>query len=206
MTIQEIQLDGFNQSLKFNKLDYPQCACGNCPKMFFNLLSVGARQSGKTYSLVKLLKHYESHKLVKKEGSVHPLRFILISPTSEANPIYQSLNSLDSSDIYEEYSDEVLQGIIDDVKAKRAETDAFISFRLENLSTNTSAAYSSDSGSPILCSLIMNNYNSMFRDDFGIYLMPQSLTNITLSISDDYTNRLSGVATAVSFVLCLVVT
>ena len=46
----------------------------------------------------------------------------------------------------------------------------------------------------------------MFRDDFGIYLMPQSLTNITLSISDDYTNRLSGVATAVSFVLCLVIT
>ena len=79
-------------------------------------------------------------------------------------------------------------------------------FRLENLSTNTSAAYSSDSGSPILCSLIMNNYYSMFRDDFGIYLMPQSLTNITLSISDDYTNRLSGVATAVSFVLCLVIT
>ena len=125
MTIQEIQLDGFNQPLKFDKLDYPQCACGNCPRMFFNLLSVGARQSGKTYSLVKLLKHYESNKLIKKDGTVHPLRFILISPTSEANPIYQSLNNLDASDIYEEYSDEVLQDIIDDIKAKREETDAF---------------------------------------------------------------------------------
>lgn len=79
-------------------------------------------------------------------------------------------------------------------------------FRLENLSTNTSAAYSSDSGSPILCSLLMNNYNSMFRDDFGIYLMPQSLTNITLSASDDFTNKLSGIPTAVNFVLCIVIT
>lgn len=78
-------------------------------------------------------------------------------------------------------------------------------FRLENLSTNTSAAYSSDSGSPILCSLLLNNYNSMFRDDFGIYLMPQSITNITISVSDDYTNKLSGVSTAINFVLCVVI-
>lgn len=125
MTIQEIQLDGFNQPLKFDKLDYPQCVCGNCPRMFFNLLSVGARQSGKTFSLVRLLKHYESNKLVKKDGTVHPLRVILISPTSEANPIYKSLNSLNASDIHEEYSDELLQDIIDDIKAKREETDAF---------------------------------------------------------------------------------
>jgi len=87
-----------------------------------------------------------------------------------------------------------------------SDTTKIYTFRLENLSTNTSAAYSSDSGTPVLCSLLLNNSNSMFRDDFGIYLMPQSLINITISVSDDYTNKLSGIATAVNFVICLVIT
>ena len=125
MTVQETEIEGFKQLLKYDKLNYPNCNCTKCPRMFFNLLSIGARMSGKTYSLVKLLKHYESNKLINKDGTIHPVLFILISPTTEANPIYTSLNNLDTSDIHEEYSDELLQDIIDDIKAKRKETDDF---------------------------------------------------------------------------------
>ncbi len=78
-------------------------------------------------------------------------------------------------------------------------------FRLENLSINSNTNIATDGGSPIICSLLMNNYNSMFRDDFGTYLMPQSITNLNLSLSDDYTNRLAGISSAVGFVMCVVI-
>ena len=127
MTITETPLIGFKNKFTYDKLDYPQCNCGGeCPKMFFNLLSIASRQSGKTYNIVKLLSHYEHNKLIKeKEGTTHPIRTILISPTSDANPIYRTLKTLADEDIHEEYSDELLQEIIDDIKAKREETDEF---------------------------------------------------------------------------------
>ena len=126
MTITEKPLKEFKNKLKFDTLDYPQCACGECPRMFFNLLSIASRQSGKTYNICKLVSHYENHKLVKeKDGTTHPLRTFLISPTTDANPIYQSLKTLSPEDIYEEYSDDILVSIIDDIKQKKEETDKF---------------------------------------------------------------------------------
>ena len=78
-------------------------------------------------------------------------------------------------------------------------------FRVKGLQYNSSCIYSSDSGYPIIFSLLLNNYNSTFRDDFGIYLMQQSFNSITIQVSDDITNRDSGIATSISFVLCLVI-
>jgi hypothetical protein len=123
--IEEIEIQGFDHKLHNTKLNYPQCNCNKCPKMFFNLLSIASRQSGKTYNIVKLLKHYEENNMMDNEGKKHPLRVILISPTSEANPIYKSLRSLDENDIFESYTDELMDGIINDIKAKRQETDNF---------------------------------------------------------------------------------
>lgn len=123
--IEEIPLNCFNHKLNNTKLNYPECNCGKCPKLYFNLLSIASRQSGKTYNIVKLLKHYEENKLVDSEGHIHPLRIILISPTSEANPIYKSLKSLDEKDIYEIYTDELLDNIIEDIKYKKQETDFY---------------------------------------------------------------------------------
>jgi hypothetical protein len=123
--IEEIDIQGFSHKLNNTKLNYPQCNCNRCPKIFFNLLSIASRQSGKTYNIVKLLKHYEENNLIDGDGKKHPLRVILISPTSEANPIYKSLNSLDESDIFETYTDELMEDIIEDIKTKRQETDDF---------------------------------------------------------------------------------
>ena len=58
----EKKLEGFNNKLKFDKLNYPQCSCGLFPKFFFNSLHVGTRGSEKTYTVVQMIKHYEKHR------------------------------------------------------------------------------------------------------------------------------------------------
>ena len=62
--ITEIKLTGFNNKLKFDKLNYPQCNCGLCPKFYWNMLNIGARGSGKTYTICQMIKHYEKHKII----------------------------------------------------------------------------------------------------------------------------------------------
>jgi hypothetical protein len=123
--IEELDIQGFHHKLNNTKLNYPQCNCSKCPKIFFNLLSIASRQSGKTHNIVKLLKHYEENHLIDNDGKKHPMRVILISPTSEANPIYKSLNSLDENDIFESYTDTLMDDLIDDIKKKKQDTDQF---------------------------------------------------------------------------------
>lgn len=126
----EKPLSGFNNKLSYSKLNYPQCNCGgNCPKFYMNMIYCGARQSGKTFSCISLLKHYEKHQIIKN-GEVHPLRVILLSPTVDANPIFHSLTSLDfERDVYEDYSDEILLDIIQDIKDVKQECEDFKEYR-----------------------------------------------------------------------------
>ncbi len=120
---------GFNNKLSYSKLNYPKCNCNdNCPNFYFNLLSIASRCSGKTFSICQLIKHYEKHKLMK-DGNIHPLRTFLISPTLEANPIFHSLSSLDfDNDVYEDYSDEILTNILEDIEEKKKESDDFAEY------------------------------------------------------------------------------
>jgi hypothetical protein len=92
------------------------------------------------------------------------------------------------------------------IASMNASATSIYTFRLNNLLTLSNNCYSSDGGQPILFSLLLNNYNSMFRDDFGIYLSPQSISTISISTSDDMYQRDVGISNNVSFVLCLVIT
>ena len=112
--IEEISLN-FTFNPKNSKMNYPQRRCGQCPQFYFNLLSVASRGSGKTYNICKLIKHYEDNKLIDNDGKIHPLRTIVISPTLDQNQIFKNLKSLDESDTHEKFSDELLQGIVDDI-------------------------------------------------------------------------------------------
>jgi hypothetical protein len=122
--IEEIPLN-----FKFNpanaKLNYPQCRCGNCPQFYFNLLSVASRGSGKTFNICKLISHYEQNDLIDNDGNIHPLRTIVISPTLDANPIFKGLTSLDEEDIHDKFSDELLQGIVTEIKKNKEETELY---------------------------------------------------------------------------------
>jgi len=89
-------------------------------------LHVGARGSGKTYTVVQMIKHYEKHK-IKRDGVEYKLRTHLISLTIQANEIHQSLDSLDmKEDAHDNYIDQLLLDIIEDIKAKKKEYDKYL--------------------------------------------------------------------------------
>jgi len=119
MVVVETKLEGFNNKLSYAKLNYPQCMCGKCPRFYWNMMNIGARGSGKTYTICQMIKHYEKNKIMK-DGVKYKLRTHLISPTIQANEIYQSLDSLDmDKDAHENYSDKLLLSIIADIKDKK---------------------------------------------------------------------------------------
>jgi len=122
--IEEIPLN-FKFNPKNSKLNYPECQCGQCPLFYWNLLSVASRGSGKTYNICKLIKHYEDHKLIDNDGIIHPLRTIVISPTLDANLIFNNLKSLSEEDKHDKFSDELLQSIVDDIKKNKEETEKY---------------------------------------------------------------------------------
>ena len=60
--ITEIKLDGLdNNPIKTNKKQPPQSKNKNLPPCYFTSIFIGSRGSGKTYSLVKLIKNYERY-------------------------------------------------------------------------------------------------------------------------------------------------
>jgi len=122
----EKKIEGFNNKLKFDQLNYPQCFCGLCPKFYWNMLNIESRGSGKIYTVCQMVKHYEKHKIMK-DGIQYKLRTHLISPTIQANEIYQSLDSLDmEKDAHDDYNDQLLLGIINNIKEEKAEYDKFL--------------------------------------------------------------------------------
>ena len=127
--IVEKKLEGFNNKLKFDKLNYPQCSCGKCPRFYWNMMNIGSRGSGKTYTICQMIKHYEKHKIMK-DGTEYKIRTHLISPTIQANEIYQSLDSLDmEKDAHDEYNDELLLNIIEDIKAEKKEYEKYLLYK-----------------------------------------------------------------------------
>jgi hypothetical protein len=134
MVVVETKLEGFNNKLSFDKLNYPQCMCGKCPRFFWNGLHIGARGSGKTYTIVQMIKHYEKNKIMKADdggaGTEYKLRTHLISPTIQANEIYQSLDSLDmDKDAHENYSDKLILDIIDGIKERKQKYEDYLLYK-----------------------------------------------------------------------------
>lgn len=127
--IKEIPISGFNDKLDSSTLNYPQSTNPNALKLFFNFLLVASRGGSKTFTCVKLIRDYETHKLIDNNGVVHPLRTFLISPTFEANPIFKNLKSLNEEDIHIEYSDEVLQQIVDDIQLVNDEIEVYNEYK-----------------------------------------------------------------------------
>ena len=95
--INEIAIKNWdNKVVQHPKLIYPQCNDEGAPRNYFVALFVGARGSGKTYLLTKLLKTFEQKKCYLNGVEIHQ-RVILISPTahSDSNQIFKSLSNLD---------------------------------------------------------------------------------------------------------------
>lgn len=125
MNITEIELSSFKDKINNSKLDYPKSDNNNLFNLFFNMMAVASRGGGKTYSVVKIIKEFEKSKMISGQGE-HKIRTILISPTYDANKnLWGNLKSLDENDIYESYSEGILQNIIDDIKTIIDEVDIY---------------------------------------------------------------------------------
>ena len=94
------------------------------PKLYFCGIWVGAKGTGKTWSLTRLLKHYEASNILDKKGRKHVMRTILFCPTgnSDFNKIYETLDRLDKeNDIILDYSDEKLLEVLDGIAQEEKE-------------------------------------------------------------------------------------
>ena len=120
--IQEIKLNGLdNQPVKTHKKQPPMSINKDLPPCFFTSIFIGSKGSGKTYSLVKLLKNYEKYPIYDSEGHKLEIRVILFCPTahSVANPIYESLKYLNEDDIILDYSDEKLLDKLHEIEEEK---------------------------------------------------------------------------------------
>lgn len=112
--------------LSFKQKRYPQANDPYLPRMYFVGLFVGSRGSGKTYTIVKLLKQYERAGIVDGETKRHVAqRVILMSPTHDANPVFSSLEHLAPEDVHASYTDSKLIDIVHNIKVTRAETETY---------------------------------------------------------------------------------
>ena len=120
--IQEIKLNGLdNKPIKTTKKPPPRSTNENLPPCYFTSIFIGSKGSGKTYSLIKLLKNYEKYPIYDNEGHKLDMRVIVFCPTimSTANPIYDSLKYLDEDDIIMEYSDDKLLDKLDEIEKEK---------------------------------------------------------------------------------------
>ena len=101
--------------------------------------------------------------------------------------------------------DELAEMQIGSIASMNASTTNIFTFRVQNPMTYSYTNYCSDGGLPILSSTILNNVNTMFRNDFGITLSQQNINNITLQVSDDFSNPSAGIPNTVNFVICIII-
>jgi len=116
--ITEVDLKNLdNLPIRINKKKPPQSTNKDLPPLFFTSLFIGAKGSGKTYSLVKLLKFYEAAEIIDDEGNKRLMRIILFCPTADsiANPIYKTLKNLADEDVYTHYTDDILEKKLEEI-------------------------------------------------------------------------------------------
>lgn len=121
-----------NNPIKVKKKQVPQSLNKSLPLIYHTILLSGKKGAGKTYKIVKLLQMYEQSKIKDNNGIEYGMRVIVISPTAQsgANEVLKTLKNLDyETDVYGEYSDVLLLSILDDIKAKRTEWEAYLEYK-----------------------------------------------------------------------------
>ena len=102
------------------------------PKLYMCSMFIGSKGSGKTWSLVSLLKHYERSAILDKKGRKHIMRTILFCPTgnSDFNKIYTTLESLDQeNDVILDYSDDKILNVLDQIANEEKEIKDYYKYQ-----------------------------------------------------------------------------
>jgi hypothetical protein len=107
-----------NEPPKFKPNLYPIPNDKNIQAPYFICAAIGCRGSGKTYAIVRMLLNQERSGFKDPiTGDKVYIRHILFSPTAKSNPVFSALKYLDEEDIINDYTDQKLYDILEEVKA-----------------------------------------------------------------------------------------
>jgi hypothetical protein len=132
MNINEIPLKGLNNNVvKVKKPKPPRSINQNLVPLYFTALFVAAKNSGKTYGLVKLIKNFEEYPIYNSDGEKLDIKIYLFCPTagSNANPIYTTLKDLDESNIYLQYTDEKLLEVLKEIEELKETIEEYSEYK-----------------------------------------------------------------------------
>jgi hypothetical protein len=121
MSIEEIDIPYLDNKLpKFKPNLYPVPNKEHVPRCYFIMIANGCRGSGKTVScckMVSMMEKYGYHDPITNDEV--KIKTYLFSPTAESNPIFTTLKSLDEERTINDYSDDKLIEIIDEIKEEK---------------------------------------------------------------------------------------
>jgi hypothetical protein len=112
-------------SIRIHKKPEPRSPNETLPSLFFNAIFIGITGSGKSYSLITMLKMYERETILDDEGFKCDIRYILISPTSksDANAAFQLLK-IEDDDLIDDFSFEALENKVNElIQEKKSISD-----------------------------------------------------------------------------------
>ncbi len=116
-----------NTPIKVNKKSPPRSINPDLTPLYFTAMFIGAKNSGTSYGLVKLLKFYEDEPIKDSDNNTLQIRTILFCPNanSAANPIFQSLKSLQEEGIISNYNNFILLDKIEEISIEKQEIEDF---------------------------------------------------------------------------------
>lgn len=122
ISIQEEQIPTLDNSPpKFkNSNQYPIPNDPHVSRPYYIFVASGAKGSGKTFGITKHIVNAEKSGFYDPvTGDKVKIKTFLFSPTAESNPVFNAIKSLDPDDIINDYTDEKLEEIIEQIKEER---------------------------------------------------------------------------------------
>lgn len=123
MSIKVENIQGLDSIIKHKKRPVPKSTHPDFPvPLFFTYCSFGMKNSGKSYSIVKLLSLFDKYPVKDADGEIMKNKVIWFSPTANfsSNSIVHTIKSLDvDNDIHENVTEAVVEKVFNDVKEEK---------------------------------------------------------------------------------------
>ena len=120
MSIKEENIQGLDSIIKHKKRPVPKSMHPDFPvPLFFKYCSFGMKNSGKSYSIVKLLSLFDKYPVKDADGEIMTNKVIWFSPTANfsSNSIVHTIKSLDvDNDIHENVTEAIVEQVFNQVK------------------------------------------------------------------------------------------
>lgn len=123
MSIKVENIEGLDNIIQHKKRPVPKSTHPDFPvPLFFTYCSFGMKNSGKSYSIVKLLSLFDKYPVKDADGEIMTNKVIWFSPTANfsSNSIVHTIKSLDvDNDIYENVTEAVVEKVFNEVKEEK---------------------------------------------------------------------------------------